>query len=106
MSTIGCALTNVVGRHRHIGTEKIVKPERIYVYPFAPTHAAIPFWSTAKEKYAEPSHCQPERPNCDGNGRSGGEMIGRTKIEGAAKRTVRAIGKELRIRIREEDLIK
>jgi hypothetical protein len=35
-----------------------------------------------------------------------GEMTGRTKIEGAAKRTAEAIGKELRIRFKEEGLIK
>lgn len=41
-----------------IGTgaqKNIRKPERIYVYPFSPTHAAIPSWSTAAEKYANPA---------------------------------------------------
>lgn len=51
----GCASTKVTERHRHMGTEKLAKPERIYVYPFAATHADIPSWSTAAEKYAEPS---------------------------------------------------
>jgi hypothetical protein len=35
-----------------------------------------------------------------------GEMTGRTKIEGAAKRTAEAIGEQLRIRFKEEGLIK
>lgn len=35
-----------------------------------------------------------------------GEMTGRTKIEGGAKRTAEAIGKELRIRFKEKGLIK
>src|SRR5680860_864091 len=55
MLTVGCASTKVTDRHRHMGTEKIAKPERIYVYPFAPTHEDIPSWSTAAEKYAKPS---------------------------------------------------
>lgn len=55
MLTVGCASTKVTDRHRYMETGKIAKPERIYVYPFAPTHADIPSWSTAAEKYAEPS---------------------------------------------------
>lgn len=35
-----------------------------------------------------------------------GEMTGRTKIEGTAKRTAEVIGEQLRIRFKEEGLIK
>ncbi|MGP0594427.1 DUF4410 domain-containing protein [Nitrospira sp. T9] len=55
MLAVGCASTKVTDRHRLMETEKIAKPDRIYVYPFAPTHEDIPSWSTAAEKYAKPS---------------------------------------------------
>jgi len=51
----GCASTKVTGRDSKIGMEKIVKPDRIYVYPFAATHADIPTWSTAAERHIQPS---------------------------------------------------
>ncbi|MFZ1746109.1 MAG: hypothetical protein WBO24_02880 [Nitrospirales bacterium] len=56
MLAVGCASTKVTERHPQLRTgDKIAKPECIYVYPFAPTHADIPYWSTAAEKYAKPS---------------------------------------------------
>ena len=42
----GCASTEVTKRDSKIGTEKLAKPDRIYVYPFAATHAGIPTWAT------------------------------------------------------------
>ena len=51
----GCASTKVVGRDSKIGTEKIARPDRIYVYPFAATPADIPSWSAAAKRYAQPS---------------------------------------------------
>ena len=51
----GCASTKVVGRDSKIGTEKIARPDRIYVYPFAATPADIPSWSAAGGRYAQPS---------------------------------------------------
>jgi hypothetical protein len=51
---VGCASTKVVGRDSKIGTEKIARPDRIYVYPFAATPADIPSWSAAAGRYAPP----------------------------------------------------
>jgi hypothetical protein len=51
----GCASTKVTGRDSKIGTEKLAKPDRIYVYPFAATPADIPPWSAAAKRYAPPS---------------------------------------------------
>jgi hypothetical protein len=51
----GCASTKVTGRDSKIGTEKLTKPDRIYVYPFAATPADIPPWSVAAKRYAPPS---------------------------------------------------
>jgi hypothetical protein len=50
-----CASTKVIGRDSKIGTEKIARPDRIYVYPFAATPADIPSWSAAAKRYAQPS---------------------------------------------------
>ena len=44
----------MVGRDSKIGTEKIARPDRIYVYPFAATPADIPSWSAAAKRYAPP----------------------------------------------------
>ncbi len=52
---VGCASTKVTGRDSKIGTEKIARPDRIYVYPFAATHADVPPWATAADQYAQPS---------------------------------------------------
>jgi hypothetical protein len=56
---VGCASTEVTKRDSKIGTEKITRPDRIYVYPFAATPADIPSWSVAAGRYAQPS----ETPN-------------------------------------------
>jgi hypothetical protein len=56
---VGCASTEVTKRDSKIGTEKIPRPDRIYVYPFAATPADIPSWSVAAGRYAQPS----ETPN-------------------------------------------
>ncbi len=50
----GCASTEVTKRDSKIGDKKIPRPERIYVYPFATTHADLPSWSVAAGRYAKP----------------------------------------------------
>jgi hypothetical protein len=53
--TVGCPSTKVTERVSQIGTkEKIAKPDRIYVYPFAATHVGIPTWATTADQYAQP----------------------------------------------------
>lgn len=79
---IGCASTKVTGRESKIGTEKIAKPERIYVYPFAATHVDIPNWSTAANRFAEPS--KPPTPEELEIGRKLGALVANelvTKIQ-------------------------
>ena len=51
----GCASTKVTKQQSQIGTEKLPRPEHIYVYPFAATPADIPSWSNAAGRYAPPS---------------------------------------------------
>ena len=52
---VGCASTKVTERDSKIGKEKLAKPDRLYVYPFAATHADIPSWSTAADRFDKPS---------------------------------------------------
>lgn len=52
---VGCASTKVTERESKIGSEKLAKPDRIYVYPFAATHADIQSWATAAERFDKPS---------------------------------------------------
>jgi hypothetical protein len=42
------------------GSEKLPKPERIYVYPFAATHADLPAWSSAAKQHDPPG--EPQSP--------------------------------------------
>jgi len=48
---VGCASTVVTKRDSKIGTEKIARPDRIYVYPFAATPFDIPPWSASVNRY-------------------------------------------------------
>jgi hypothetical protein len=50
---VGCASTKVTKHESKIGTKKITRPDRIYVYPFAATPADIPTWSASAGRYAE-----------------------------------------------------
>ncbi len=52
--TVGCAKTKVTKHDSKIGTEKIARPDRIYVYPFAATPADIPSWSAAASGMPNP----------------------------------------------------
>ncbi|MDH4361039.1 MAG: DUF4410 domain-containing protein [Nitrospirota bacterium] len=79
---VGCASTKVTQRDSKIGTEKVAKPDRIYVYPFAATHDDIPSWSTAANRFAQAS--KPPTPEELEVGRNMGELVAKelvTKIE-------------------------
>ncbi|MDH5575609.1 MAG: hypothetical protein OEY80_09015, partial [Nitrospirota bacterium] len=79
----GCASTKVTGRDSKIGAEKLGKPDRIYVYPFAATHEDIPSWSTAGNRLDKPS--KPPTPEELEVGRELSDLVARelvTKIEG------------------------
>ena len=82
LMAVGCASTKMTGRDNKIGTEKIAKPDRIYVYPFAATHADIPSWSTAGNRFDQPS--KPPTPEELELGRKLGDLVAKelvTKIE-------------------------
>jgi Domain of unknown function (DUF4410) len=50
----GCSSTKITETHPMYGKEKLPKPERIYVYPFAATHSDLPAWSSAAKHYDPP----------------------------------------------------
>lgn len=54
----GCSSTKITETHPLYGKEKLPKPERIYVYPFAATQADLPSWSSAAKNHA-PSSAPP-----------------------------------------------
>ena len=76
--TVGCASTKVTERESKIGTEKIARPERIYVYPFAATPADIPAWSVSAERYAQPS--EPPTPEELEAGRELGVLVAKELV--------------------------
>ena len=79
----GCASTKVVGRDSKIGQEKIARPDRIYVYPFAASHAGIPTWSTTADQFAQP--IKPPTPEELELGRKVGALVAKdlvTDIQG------------------------
>ncbi len=79
---VGCASTEVIKRDSKIGTEKIARPDRIYVYPFAATPADIPSWSAGAKRYAQPS--EPPTPEELEVGRKLGVLVAKelvTEIE-------------------------
>ncbi len=78
----GCASTKVTGRESKIGEEKLTKPDRIYVYPFAASYADIPSWSTAGNHLAKPE--TPPTPEELEVGRLMGDLVAKhlvTKIQ-------------------------
>jgi hypothetical protein len=75
---VGCASTEVTKRDSKIGTEKIPRPDRIYVYPFAATPADIPSWSVVAGRYAQPS--QPPKPEELEAGRMIGDLVAKELV--------------------------
>ena len=80
---VGCASTNVTERHSQMGVgEKIAKPDRIYVYPFATSHADLPSWSSSADRFDQPS--KPPTPEELEEGRKLGVLMAKelvTKIQ-------------------------
>jgi len=100
---LGCASTKVTGSDSNIGTQRLVRPDRIYVYPFAATVADIPTWSAAGERYARPS--TPQSPEAVEAGRGLGELVATElvrKIEGMG---LSAVGGNRQSRPRTDDIL-
>ena len=70
---VGCASTEVVKRKSRIGKDKIAKPDRIYVYPFASVPEDVPSWSQAAGQHAPPS--KPPTPEELKVGREIGDLV-------------------------------
>ncbi len=76
---VGCASTKVTGRDSKIGAEKLAKPDRIYVYPFAASYADIPSWSVAGNHLAKPE--EPPTPEELEVGRLMGALVAKELVE-------------------------
>ena len=79
---VGCASTKVTERESKIGNEKLSKPDRIYVYPFAATHADVPNWTKSADRLVQPEN--PPTPEELEVGRQLGDLVAKelvTKIE-------------------------
>lgn len=76
--TVGCASTEVTNRDYKLGKEKIPKPERIYVYPFAATPADIPTWSASAGRYSEST--TPQTPEHIEMGRTLGVLVAKELV--------------------------
>jgi len=74
----GCASTEVTKRDSKIGTEKLAKPGRIYVYPFAATPADIPTWSVSAGRYSEST--TPQTPEQIEMGRNLGVLMAKELV--------------------------
>jgi len=85
----GCASTKVVGRDSKIGTEKIAKPDRIYVYPFAATQVGIPTWATTADQFAQP--IKPPTPEELELGRKAGALVAKDLVTEIGKMGLLAV---------------
>ena len=74
----GCASTKVTKHESKIGTEKIARPDRIYVYPFAATPADIPTWSASAGRYSEST--TPQTPEQIERGRNLGVLVAKELV--------------------------
>ena len=75
---VGCASTKVTKHESKIGTEKIARPDRIYVYPFAATPADIPTWSASAGRYSEST--TPQTPEQIERGRNLGVLVAKELV--------------------------
>ena len=70
---VACASTEMTERKSKIGSKKIAKPDRIYVYPFASTPEDVPSWAVSAGKHAPPS--KPPTPEELKAGREIGKLV-------------------------------
>ena len=75
---VGCASTKITKQESKIGTEKIARPDRIYVYPFAATPADIPTWSASAGRYSEST--TPQTPEQIERGRNLGVLVAKELV--------------------------
>ena len=85
----GCASTEITNHESKIGTKKIAKPERIYVYPFAATPADIPTWSVSANRYSESP--TPQTPEELAVGRELGILVAKELITAIQKMGLSAL---------------
>jgi len=85
----GCASTKVTKHESKIGTEKIARPGRIYVYPFAATPADIPTWSASAGRYSKST--TPQTPEQIERGRNLGVLVAKELVREIVKMGFRTL---------------
>ena len=75
---VGCAKTEVTERHSKIGSKKLAKPDRIYVYPFASVPEDIPTWTVSAGKH--PPLSKPPTPEELKVGREIGNLVAKELV--------------------------
>ncbi len=75
---VACASTEITERHSNIGSKKIAKPDRIYVYPFASAPEDIPSWTASAGTHA-PSG-KPPTPEELKVGREIGDLVAKELV--------------------------
>ena len=85
----GCASTEVTKRDRKTGSEKLAKPERIYVFPFAATQADIPEWATGAQQLDPPK--EPPTPEELQAGRELGDLVAKELVESISEMGLTAL---------------
>jgi len=86
---VGCASTKVTQRDSKIGSEKLAKPDRIYVYPFAATQVGIPTWATPADQFAQP--IKPPTPEELELGRKVGALVAKDLVTEIGKMGLLAV---------------
>lgn len=75
---VGCASIKAIEQESKFGAEKLPRPDRIYVFPFAATPADIPSWSKAAQMHVQPS--KPETPEEIEAGRKLGALVAKELV--------------------------
>ena len=75
---VSCASTEMTERKSRIGSKKIAKPDRIYVFPFASTPADVPSWAVGAGKHVPPS--KPPTPEELKVGREIGDLVAKELV--------------------------
>ncbi len=76
---VGCAGANVSNQQRNVATDAIARPERVIVYDFASTHAAVPPDSAIAGLYRQ--RTTPQTPEEIALGRSLGAKVSARLVE-------------------------
>ena len=99
----GCSSTKITETHPMYGKEKLPKPERIYVYPFAATHEDLPSWSAAAKLHVPPA--EPQSPEHIEVGRKLGVTVAEELVSEIQQMGLSALVADKQTKPRVNDLV-